>query len=285
MKERQHKVLDHPILGYFLLAIYVSIFSSLGGLIDTPLAMILPGYGSQVTVMGRTSMTALGVGTAFAVLVSASIFWFWFRPDFKGCLKKKDIAAGLLMLLPFLVFHYVGSVVSWFQFGIGNVLIAFLRAFAPGFSEEFMFRGLGVANFMRTIKEEKQITTIWILSSVVFGLVHILNGLVGADPLAALIQSVYAIGVGLILGAVYLRTGNLWPTIIGHLTVDFMEFIRRDMSASGGLMTGMGFGDWITIAAAVFAVFLAIRLMNKKYYPEMMELWNDKWGKNEPSKI
>ncbi|MCR5502939.1 MAG: CPBP family intramembrane metalloprotease [Lachnospiraceae bacterium] len=284
MKQRQHKVLDHPILGYFLLAIYVSIFTSIGGLIDSLIARFLPGYGVEMTVYGRTAMTASGVGYAFGALLGASIFFFWFRPNFKGFLKKKDIAAGLLMLLPFLLVHYTGSVVSWFEFGIGNVLIAFLRAFAPGFSEEFMFRGLGIANFMRTIKEEKQITTIWILSSVVFGLIHILNGAVGADPVAAIIQSIYAIGVGLILGAVYLRTGNLWPTIIGHLTVDFMEFIRGDMSKSGGLMIGMGIGDWITIAASVVAVFLAIRLMNKKYYPEIMELWNDKWSMNEPAK-
>ena len=53
--------------------------------------------------------------------------------------------------------------------------------------------------------------------------------------------------------AVYLRTGNIMPTILAHMSVDFMEFIRADLSETGGIMTGMGVGDWITIAAGLFA--------------------------------
>lgn len=276
---KKHKILDHSILAYFLLMIFVSIVISLGSLLDTALCPFIPGYASNVTVVaGREIQSASGVGVAIASLAALGIFKLWFRPEFKGCLAAKGLKAGILMLLPFLILHYAGSIVSWLTVGTSSVLIAFLRSFAPGFGEEVMFRGLGIANFMRTIRSEKQISVIFWLSSVIFGLSHIMNILGGGDPFSVLIQSIYAIGVGMLFGAVYLRTGNLWPTILGHMSVDFMEFIRADLGASGGLMMGMGIGDWITIAAAVFAAVWGLLLMKRKFYPDIMQIWKEKWN-------
>ena len=282
MNKRTHKLLDPPILGYFLLWIFVQIFVSLGGYIDLAVSRFIPGYATEYTIFGMTQESASGIGVAIAALVAAGLFALWFRPDFKGCLRGGGLKAGLLMLLPFLLLHYVGSVVSWVTFGTGSVLIAFLRALAPGFGEEIAYRGLGVANYMRTIRSEKQIRTIFWLSSLFFGLIHLTNVLAGGDLLAVIVQAVYAIGVGMLFGAVYLRTGNLWPTILGHTSVDFMEFIRADVYSSGGLMMGLGIGDWITIVAGVFAAFWALRLMNAKYHPEILRLWSEKWSR-EPT--
>ena len=280
MQKRKHRILDHPILGYFLLLIFVHLFIGLGALIDLPISGILPGYGTEMSLAGTTVRTASGIGSAVAALAAAGLFKLWFRPDFSGCLQKKNLLTGLAMLLPFLVIHYIGSIVSWITLGTGSVLIALLRAFAPGFGEEIAYRGLGVANYMRTIRSERQIRVIFWLSSIVFGLIHLTNGLAGGDLVAVVIQAVYAIGVGMIFGAVYLRTGNLWPTILGHLSVDFLEFVRADLYASGGIMTGMGIGDWITIAASVVAIICALLLMRPKHYPEIMEIWRRKWNRD-----
>ncbi len=280
VKRREHKILDHTILSYFLLAVFVSVFEELlGGLIDRPIAKVIPGYASETTFNGETTTTAMGVGVAIAALLAALIFKLWFKPDFNGCLQKEGLKTGLLMLLPFLIFHYTGSVVSWISLGTGSVFIAFLRSTAPGFGEEIMFRGLGVANYMRKIERKDQIKVIFWLSSIVFGLIHIFNILAGGDPMSVVIQSVYAIGVGMVFCAVYLRTGNLWPTILGHMTVDLFELIRADLSGSGGVMLGMGVGDWITIAAGIFAAYWGLRLINPKYYDDIMEIWAAKWNK------
>ena len=282
MKKRQHKILDHTILSYFLLLIFVSLFEeTVGAVLDKQISSLIPGYATETIVMGKTADVSMGVGAAAAALLAALLFKLWFRPDYNGCLQKKGIKEGLLMLLPFLVIHYAGSIVSWITLGTASVFIALLRATAPGFGEEIMFRGLGVANYMRKIQSAGQIKVIFWLSSIVFGLIHLMNILAGGDPMAVIIQAIYATGVGMLFGAVYLRTGNLWPTILGHWSVDFFEFVRVDLSGSGGIMTGMGIGDWITIAAGAFAAFWGLRLMNPKYYDEIMEIWDRKWNKKE----
>ena len=220
-----------------------------------------------------------GIGAAIGAVVAMGLFKLWFKPDFKGCLQRKGLLTGILLFLPVAVIHYIGSVVSWTSFGTGSVLLALLAAFSPGFVEETAFRGLGVANYMRTIKSEKQIKVIFWLSSLVFGLVHATNIFAGGDPASCAIQAVYAIGIGMALGAVYLRTGNLLPCILGHMSLDFMEFIRGDLSQSGGIMTGMGVGDWITCFAAVVGAAWGLWLIRSKYHSEIIALWNDKWNK------
>ena len=283
MKKRQHKILDHTILSYFLLASFVQLIDEgLGIRIDRLIGNYVPGYTFETKTLMGTVDVAMGIGVAAAALLAALLFKLWFRPDFNGCLQKDGLKEGLLMLLPFLVIHYAGSIVSWITLGTGSIFIALIRGMAPGFGEEITFRGLGVANYMRKIKSKGQIKVIFWLSSIVFGLIHLGNLLSGGDPKSVVIQAIYAIGVGMLFGAVYLRTGNLWPTILGHWSVDVFELIRVDLTSSGGVMTGMGIGDWITIVAGAFAAFWALRLMNPKYYDGIMEIWAAKWNKETP---
>ena len=282
MERKKHAVLDHPIIGYFILMFFGLIFMSIFSFIDIIIAGILPGYGKEsvTEIMGQEikTVTAIGIGNAIGSLVALLIFYLMFRSEYKGVLKKQYLLKGLLLLAPFLLLHYAGSVVSIATLGSGSILIAFLRAFAPGFCEEISFRGMGVANYMRTIKEEKKIWVIFWLSSLVFGFSHMTNSAGGASVAVSLIQSVYAVGVGMLFAAVYIRTGNLWPSIIGHMSVDFVEFIRKDLSESTGIMQELGVGDWITIVAGLLAGVYAIILLNRKHFPEIMELWRDKWA-------
>ena len=277
MNRKSHVILDHPVIGYFVLFVFAEIVSNTGMYIDVLLSRFIPGYAMELALNGVTGTNVAGVGVALCSIAAVLIFTFWFRPEFKGVLQAEGFKEGLLMMLPFLVFHYFGSAVGWFSAGISGVMIPFLRAFAPGFSEEVAFRGLGVANYMRTAKSEKDIMTIFWLSSVFFGLVHLTNIFAGGDPFGVVIQSIYCIGVGMVFGAVYLRTGNLWVIMVAHMTLDFVELMRADLA--GGVMTGIAVADWITTASAVFGAVLALRMMSKEHLPQIMELWNKKWSK------
>ena len=279
---KKHKLLDRPILGYFILVLFCLLAEQVGGLLDSLLAAVLPEYGTErVLFTGTTIVSASGIFTAFAAVVAALIYKGWFKPDYQGCFVRDRFKQGISYLLIFLLIHISGSIVSLCSFGIGKPLIAALWCLAPGFGEEITFRGLGVANYMRTIKDEKKIPIIFWLSSLVFGLIHIANVLAGASVTNSVIQAVYAVGVGMLFGAVYLRTGNLWPTIIAHSLVDFAEMCRADVSQSGGVMVQIGVGDWITTVAGVFAAILGLYLVRKQKYGDIMQVWSERWNKAE----
>ena len=65
------------------------------------------------------------------------------------------------------------------------------------------------------------------------------------------------------------------------MSLDFVEFIRGDLSQSGGVMTGMGAGDWITVFAAAVGGAWGLWLIRSKYHSEIMEVWNNKWNKHD----
>lgn len=271
-KKIEHPLFDHTIICYFLIGFCV--------LAATSISATIVQFIAKIIMPDLNGDAANGIGAAVATLVVALVFRLFFHRDgYKGILNGHKFFWSFLMMLPFLIVHYAGSVVSWSQFGRSDaVLVAALTALTPGFVEEMSFRGLGVANYMRKASTGKDIRIIFWLSSVVFGLLHIANIAVGGDVTASLIQSVYAIGVGMLFCAVYLRSGNLWPTIIAHASVDFMEFLRGDLEASGGTMTSLGTGDWITIGASVIAVVISLILINKKHDDEILTLWSKKWG-------
>lgn len=280
MKGRKNNVLDHPVLGYFVLMIFsMAVAGIVSDIIDTKiLGSLIPGYVVTQNVVGIEIEQASGFGMAVGSVLVIGLFYLWFRPSFDGMLKKKDLLKGLLFLLPILIIHWTGSIVSWTRFGTASVFLAFLRAFAPGFGEEVAFRGLGVANYLRRDNTEKGVAKIFWLSSIVFGLAHVLNAFAGAPLLISLGQAAYAAGIGMILGAVYLRTGNLWPTILAHMSVDFMEFVRGDLGDSGGIMSSFGIGDWITIIAGIIGIVLGLYLIRPSKRSEIVELWKDKWS-------
>ena len=280
MKTRNHKILNHPTLGYFLLMIFTLLLASiLSSIIDQALlGNLIPGYAIKTKTYGIEITQANGFGNAVGSVLAIGLFYIWFRPSFDGMLKKKYFLQGLILLAPVIIIHWAGSIVSWTQFGTASVFLAFLRAFAPGFGEEAAFRGLGVANYLRCNPTEKGVVKIFWLSSIIFGLIHVANVLAGAPLLISIGQAAYAAGIGMILGAVYLRTGNLWPTILGHMSVDFMEFIRGDLGSSGGIMSSFGLGDWITIVAGVVGIGLGLYLIRPSKRAEIVEIWKNKWS-------
>ena len=277
-KIRNHSVLNHPVLGYFLLLLWGQFVVSFGSIIDNPLGNIIPGYGSSMDMLGFTIPTTTGLGTAVFALIALLIHKKWFAPNYKGALSKEFLLNGLLLLAPVVICHGIGSIISWGILGTGSIGVAALHALAPGFSEEVCFRGLGISNFMRTIKDEKKIPVILWLSSIIFGLAHMGNSFVGASFGTSLLQSAYAVGIGLVFGAIYLRTGNLWPNIIAHSLIDFLEFCRADLSASSGVMGALTVGDYVTLIVGFVAIFWGCFLCRKSKRSEIMAVWQKKWN-------
>lgn len=278
MAKTKHSLFDMPIISYFLLLLIIMVVENIGNIGDIILAFFLPGYASMY--IGPIPI-ATGIFTGASTLLALLIFKWVFTKEYKGILKPAGALPGLKLLIPFIAIQLAGSIVSICTLGITTplgILVAFLRCLAPGIGEEMMFRGMGVGNYMRVCKDEKGILKITVISSVVFGAVHISNVIAGASLFDSAIQAVFAAGVGFALCGAYLRTGSLLCTIAAHSLIDFAEFLRADISASAGVMQGMGVGDWITVGAGFFGFFWGLYLIRKSKRAEILEVWKKTWG-------
>ena len=87
--------------------------------------------------------------------------------------------------------------------------------------EELYFRGI----MLEQVRAKLSNPRIAILATAgVFGAVHLTNiSTLGASRTFAAVQIAFAFFAGIGMGAVRLRTGNLWPLIAAHFLVDGSE--------------------------------------------------------------
>jgi membrane protease YdiL (CAAX protease family) len=104
---------------------------------------------------------------------------------------------------------------------------------AVGFGEEGLFRGvvmdrLGLDRPLRAI----------LMSAVLFGAIHLAGLLSPIDYRLVLAQAASVVGLGVILGAVRVRTRSIWPGIIVHTVLDFCG-----IAAGGGVVEAMQYSE------------------------------------------
>ena len=112
-----------------------------------------------------------------------------------------------------------------------------------GFTEEVLFRGI-VLNLLKDMfgrKTRKDLVKAVVVSSLMFGIFHFVNLFTVSNAifLAVIKQIIGAFGIGLCLGAIYIRTGNLWCTIFIHGFWDFAMGIPSVIFKQGSLMEDM----------------------------------------------
>lgn len=122
-----------------------------------------------------------------------------------------------------------------------------------GFAEELIFRGFLFKAMLKDGGAGKAV----VVSSVTFGMGHILNIFTGHDLIPTLIQVVFAVTVGFILTMAFYKSGSLLPNILMHSLVDvFAQFANNDAPA---------WINWVAHAvtiglAAVYCLYLAKRV-------------------------
>ncbi|MEO3388921.1 CPBP family intramembrane glutamic endopeptidase [Mesorhizobium sp. CAU 1741] len=145
------------------------------------------------------------------------------------------------------------------------VFIAF-NTLLVGISEETMFRGV----LFRAFVTQYRIWTAIIVSSVLFGAVHILNVFNTGDLNGALMQSVPAAMSGILFVAIVIRTESIWPAIIYHWLWDCVLFILLTGSQASGVdanpaaLEGLGSAkDFLPIAMGLPNFICGLILLRK----------------------
>jgi membrane protease YdiL (CAAX protease family) len=122
------------------------------------------------------------------------------------------IAAGLV------VTAFVAATAAALDLGLPTrvLLIVLVNVVAVGVAEETLFRGF----LWAALPESWSTSRVLLVTSVVFGSVHVLNGLVTGNWRGAVAQAAGAMVLGLTLGAVRMRSGWLMLGVVAHAAID-----------------------------------------------------------------
>jgi hypothetical protein len=146
-------------------------------------------------------------------------------------------------------------------------------AFAPGFAEELIFRGI----MMRLVWAAAGARAALALSATLFGLAHLLNpGHALAGPVAIIFEA------GLPLGALFLLTGRLWASIGAHVGWNFTQgyvfgaevsganpaghlFLATPRPGVSALLTGGAFGPEASIVGLAVGTLAGVLLLQRSW--------------------
>lgn len=89
------------------------------------------------------------------------------------------------------------------------------------FGEEGIFRGV----VMRVLLV-RGLRPALFGSAAMFGLMHLMNLVIGSHPITVAAQVTMTFGIGIGFGAVALATGTIWPLLLIHFLMDFVNSIQ-----------------------------------------------------------
>ena len=110
------------------------------------------------------------------------------------------------------------------DYPVPGVIYAAVSMALVGFAEELIFRGL----LFKAMLKDGNIKAAIIVSSITFGLGHIVNLFTGHDLAETLLQVVFAVAMGFVFTLVYYKSGSLWPGVLAHSFIDVTSVYAPD---------------------------------------------------------
>lgn len=118
-----------------------------------------------------------------------------------------------------------------------------------GVIEEIVFRG-----FLFKALCKNNVKQAVIISSVTFGIGHIVNIFNGAAVFETLLQICSAIAIGFLFTIIFYKTKSIIPCIVSHGTINSLSVFADDMSSA--------FNIAITIIVTAISFIYAIYILN-----------------------
>jgi hypothetical protein len=225
-----------------------------------------PATADWMTIGATVVLAAAMVG-----LYAGLVRWMEHRAAHELAPRAIQAVAGIILgvalfSIVFELLHLIG-VVRW-QGLTGHFDVTMLAvSILAGVGEELAFRGA----LFRIVEEGFGTTSALVTSAVVFGLLHALN------PGATIVSTTaIAIEAGILLGAAYALTRNLWFPIGLHFGWNFTEGGIFGVSVSGGptgkgvfsvalaghrLLTGGSFGPEASVVAIAVCLAAGVVLL------------------------
>ena len=141
--------------------------------------------------------------------------------------KKVGFFKGLIIGLPMVLFSLYllsdSALYAIHGLNIANLINLVALCAGVGIAEEFLCRAWLQNEFIERFgSTNKGVIMSIFLSSIVFGAMHITNGLFTSQTMfETLMQIMQAVGSGMLLGAIYYKTKNIWVNSFIHGFFDF----------------------------------------------------------------
>ncbi len=215
----KHFAKERPILFSFIFCLFISF-----------LIFYTPRMFEQMHIDPENSRISLFIGRFIGLcLVITLIQLFFSLREIKITLSLKKGAFGVIIVsfIPLAILtlgRFPGN-----MFGNWWILsIAFIDVIFIGVIEEFTFRGM----IFRLICDKHGVVLGVFLSSVVFGLMHLLNWFNHHNLSAAFYNTIWATGAGVFLVSLLIRTGSILIPVIWHALMAFQSIISQYIDPS-----------------------------------------------------
>ena len=146
----------------------------------------------------------------------------------------------------------------WTGININNsyseILFHILTMLNIGFLEEIIFRG-----FLFKMMEKDNVKSAIIVSSITFGIGHIVNLLNGADLVPTLLQICYAISLGYMFVIIFYKSKSLVPCIIAHFLINALSIFRMENE-----MLKYISAVFLIVVPAAYAIYIIKKTNNKE---------------------
>ncbi|MBK6590406.1 MAG: CPBP family intramembrane metalloprotease [Acidobacteria bacterium] len=200
------------VVSLVILIVYLSIIM-IGAKIE-----VGSGTMSQAEMVSRQVSISLIVG--FVFLSGVVAFFGWRRET--GLLPVRSTKSLLILWLPAL--FILGFFSASLLLGLPSLqafLFVGINTLLVGISEELAFRGILFSGARTALRPIGAI----FLTFIIFGAVHVFNGITTGDWGAAAVQATAAAMSGLLFIAILIRTGSIVPAMIVHWLWDFGIFV------------------------------------------------------------
>ena len=146
------------------------------------------------------------------------------------------------------------SVNLWNGININNsmseIIFYTLTMVNIGFIEEIIFRG-----FLFKMMAKDNVKSAIAVSSITFGIGHIINLLNGAALIPTLLQICYAISIGYLFVIIFYKSESIVPCIITHALVNSLSIFNVENSTSIYISS-----IFLTIVPLVYAIYININV-------------------------
>ena len=215
------------------------------------------------------------VGALVAVL-------FLVRTDRAGLLRRRGSGFfnGLLVgmyPLVFIGYNTFGSLLLGRPdtplLPLPRILTFMLNMILVGVAEELVFRGIIAQTLLERYGTAR--AGVWkacLVSGVLFGAAHLSN-LLGSEAFGVLMQCVFAASLGVMLAAIYFRTGNLWVTVFLHSAMDIAAMLIGGLYGTTSVAESVSGYDASRLLSVAVYLIPTVFLLRKKKLPEVQLYW------------